>query len=81
MMQKTTPGFAALALALGIGAAALLIACVMSAVLLRTKCPRCGFSLRKVISRGGSPTLPKLDACPHCGVSLDEPMEETAGSS
>jgi hypothetical protein len=60
------------------GTAALLIACVMNVVLQRTKCPRCGFSLRKVVAQAASSTLPRVDACPHCGVSLDEPTEHPA---
>jgi ribosomal protein S27AE len=38
---------------------------------LLTKCPRCGGVLLHPIFRRVTPTP---DNCPHCGISLDEPM-------
>jgi hypothetical protein len=64
-----------------VGVAVLLVAGAMITVFARTKCPRCRLSLRKVVAQEGSPTLRKLDACPHCGVSLDEAMESPIGRS
>jgi hypothetical protein len=56
------------------GGAALLVIGVLSVGLRGIRCPRCGFSLRKVAANEMTPTLPKLNDCPRCGVSLDEPM-------
>jgi hypothetical protein len=56
------------------GVAGLIIACVMLPIFRWTRCPCCGQSLSKVVASSGNGRLPQLDACPHCGVSLDQPM-------
>jgi hypothetical protein len=58
------------------GGAGVIIVCVMLPIFRRTRCPRCGLSLSKVVASVGNGRLPRLDACPHCGVSLDEQMPE-----
>jgi hypothetical protein len=58
------------------GAAGLIIVWVMLPILRSTRCPRCGQSLSKVVASAGNGRLPQLDACSHCGVSLDEQMRE-----
>ena len=59
----------------GVAAIVLLIFAVMLPIMWLTRCPRCDHSLSKVV--GGSETegLPYIDACPYCGVSLDQPMQ------
>jgi transcription elongation factor Elf1 len=47
-----------------------------TAFLKRTTCPRCNKSLCKIAARSMNPRVTqRIKACPHCGVSLDEPME------
>lgn len=47
---------------------------VFYAVAWQTKCPRCSKSLREFTTRAMTPRFGFSDSCPHCGVSLDEPM-------
>jgi hypothetical protein len=57
------------------------ISCVIGvfgvmAFLKRTTCPRCNKSLSRIAARSMNPRVTqRVKACPHCGVSLDEPME------
>lgn len=59
------------------GAALLFIFIVMNVGMTRIKCPRCGTSLRRIAFNELTPVLPQITACPHCRVSLDEPMSST----
>jgi hypothetical protein len=46
----------------------------------RIRCPRCNTSLRAVMnSLINARATPRIDFCPHCGVSFDEPMDKPAG--
>jgi hypothetical protein len=45
-----------------------------SVVASQTKCPRCNGSLREFTSKWLNPRFGFSDSCPHCGVSIDEPM-------
>jgi hypothetical protein len=58
--------------------------CLMSAALLWSgwlKCPRCGtFVTRNDFARFAWPFLREPDTCPECGISLDTPLHEAAGS-
>jgi hypothetical protein len=45
------------------------------AIAWQTKCPRCRSSLWRVTMRAAAPIGTIITySCPHCGVSLDEPM-------
>jgi hypothetical protein len=56
------------------GAAGLFIFVIMNVGTNRIGCPRCDSSLRRAAFNELTPVLPLITACPHCGVSLDEPM-------
>jgi hypothetical protein len=44
-----------------------------------TNCPRCNRSLRSLVSKVSAAWGNKtIGSCPHCGVSLDEPLENPA---
>jgi hypothetical protein len=52
---------------------------VRYAIAWQTKCPRCSASLHKITMKAAGPNFGgTIDSCPHCGVSLDEPMESPA---
>ena len=46
----------------------------------RTRCPRCGGGLSSLVRSTASPTTDIDHVCPHCGVSIDEPMEQSPGA-
>jgi endogenous inhibitor of DNA gyrase (YacG/DUF329 family) len=41
----------------------------------RTPCPRCGKRLGNTASAANNPFSKRAQFCPHCGLSVDEPME------
>jgi hypothetical protein len=43
----------------------------------RTRCPRCGGGLYSLVRSTSSPATDIDHVCPHCGVSIDEPMEKS----
>jgi hypothetical protein len=50
------------------------------AIAWRTRCPRCDGGLSSLV-RSTSSTATDIDhVCPHCGVSIDEPMEKSPGA-
>ena len=52
------------------------MAAVRYAIAWQTKCPRCGTSLFRItMGIAGGSFVKSADACPHCGVSVDEPMD------
>jgi hypothetical protein len=59
------------------GAAMVLIFIVMNLGMRRIRCPRCDGSLRRAAFNELTPVLPQITACPHCGVSLEQPMSPT----
>jgi hypothetical protein len=48
------------------------------AIAWRTRCPRCGGGLSALVRSTASPKTDIDHVCPHCGVSIEEPMECTA---
>lgn len=56
--------------------AMLLVLFVVIAYLHRTKCPRCRKSLSAIAARAMSKgAVERANACPHCGVNFDDPIE------
>jgi len=55
--------------------AALLVVFPVMEYLRRSKCPRCAGDLSRLASRAKSQQPLNANACPHCGVNLDEPMD------
>jgi hypothetical protein len=52
------------------------LALVLRVVLVaQTRCPRCGGRLLVGSGLGGPSSVPPGNTCPHCEVSLDEPMD------
>jgi hypothetical protein len=45
----------------------------------RTRCPRCGGGPYSLVRSTSSPATDIDHVCPHCGVSIDEPMEKSPG--
>jgi hypothetical protein len=46
----------------------------------RTRCPRCRGGLYSLVRSTSSPKTDIDHVCPHCGVSIDEPMEKSPGA-
>jgi hypothetical protein len=42
----------------------------------RTKCPKCSTRVRFQAANQCRPWGPQVNACPHCGVSFDEPYRQ-----
>ena len=50
------------------------------AIAWRTRCPRCRGGLSSLVRSTASPKTDIDHVCPHCGVSIDEPMEQSPGA-